>query len=114
MIVYGIVQCDMVRAARAWLGERGVSHRFVDFKRTPPTQAQLETWCSAVGWQTLLNRRGTTWRKLESEQQAQVVDSPSAVALMMTHPTAIKRPVVEGPQGVLVGFDPAAWERVWP
>ena len=113
-IVHGIPQCDTVRKARAWLDQRGVAHRFVDFRKSPPTQAQLVAWCTVVGWAGLLNRRGTTWRKLEPQRQALVIDVASAVALMLAHPSAIKRPVVETPQRVLVGFDPEAWARLWP
>ena len=75
MNVYGITNCDTVKEARAWLAQRGVSHRFVDFKKVPPTRDQLAAWCAAAGWQTLLNRRGTTWKKLEPEAQAKVVDT---------------------------------------
>ena len=75
MNVYGITNCDTVKEARAWLAQRGVSHRFVDFKKMPPTRDQLAAWCAAAGWQTLLNRRGTTWKKLEPEAQARVIDA---------------------------------------
>ena len=62
MNLYGITNCDTVKEARAWLAHRGVRHRFVDFKKVPPTRDQLPAWCAAAGWQTLLNRRGTTWK----------------------------------------------------
>jgi arsenate reductase len=114
MNVYGITNCDTVKEARAWLAERGVSHRFVDFKKAPPTRDQLQAWCDAAGWQTLLNRRGTTWKKLEPEAQARVVDAKSAIAVMVANPTAIRRPVVESDQGILVGFDPGAWDHAFP
>jgi Spx/MgsR family transcriptional regulator len=114
MNVYGITNCDTVKEARAWLAHRGVSHRFIDFKKVPPTRDQLKAWCDAAGWQTLLNRRGTTWKKLEPEVQARVVDAPSAIAVMLSNPTAIRRPVVESDEGILVGFDPDDWDRVFP
>ena len=62
MNVYGITNCDTVKEARQWLAERGVNHRFVDFKKIPPTREKLAAWCAAAGWQTILNRRGTTWK----------------------------------------------------
>lgn len=114
MNLYGITNCDTVKEARAWLAQRGVSHRFVDFKKTPPTRDQLQAWCDAAGWQALLNRRGTTWKKLEPEEQARVVDTKSAIALMCANPTAIRRPVVESEEGILVGFDPGTWDRAFP
>jgi Spx/MgsR family transcriptional regulator len=109
--VHGIVSCDTVRRARAWLDGRGVDYEFVDFRKAPPVRAALARWCAAVGWETLLNRRGTTWRKLAAADQARVVDAPSAIEALLAHPTAIKRPVVEMGDAVVVGFDPADWER---
>ncbi|MCC6870006.1 MAG: arsenate reductase [Burkholderiales bacterium] len=114
MNVYGITNCDTVKEARQWLTERGVSHRFVDFKKAPPTREKLAAWCAAAGWQTLLNRRGTTWKKLEPEVQARVTDESSAIALMLANPTAIRRPVVESDEGILVGFDRSEWEHTFP
>ena len=101
MNVYGITNCDTVKEARQWLAQRGVTHRFVDFKKTPPTREKLAAWCAAAGWQTLLNRRGTTWKKLEPEAQARVIDERSAILLMAANPTAIRRPVVESEEGIL-------------
>ena len=114
MNVYGITNCDTVKEARAWLANRGVSHRFVDFKKVPPTRDQLAAWCDAAGWQTLLNRRGTTWKKMEPEAQAKVIDTPTAIAVMVANPAAIRRPVVESEAGILVGFDPGEWDRTFP
>ena len=110
--VYGIPNCDTVKKARAWLAEHGVEHTFHDFKKqgVPP---QLERWSAAVGWEKLLNRQGTTWRKLDAATQAAVHDAASAAALMRAQPSVIKRPVVEwglasGP-ATTVGFDATAW-----
>jgi Spx/MgsR family transcriptional regulator len=114
MNLYGITNCDTVKEARAWLAQRGVSHRFVDFKKVPPTRDQLAAWCAAAGWQTLLNRRGTTWKKLDPEKQAAVKDAPAAIAMMLENPTAIRRPVMETDQGLIVGFDREEWERAFP
>jgi Spx/MgsR family transcriptional regulator len=105
MNVYGITNCDTVKEARQWLAQRGVLHRFGE---------KLAAWCAAAGWQTLLNRRGTTWKKLDSEEQARVIDERTAIQLMVANPTAIRRPVVESDEGILVGFDRGEWERTFP
>jgi Spx/MgsR family transcriptional regulator len=112
--VHGIVNCDTVKKARAWLDERGVGYAFVDFRKTPPSRALLARWCDAQGWETLVNRRGTTWRKLDAADQARVVDAASAIDVLLAHPSAIKRPVVETGDAVVVGFDPVDWERRFP
>lgn len=109
LTVYGLSQCDTVKRARQWLQAQGVDFQFVDFKKTPPSAAQISAWAEAVGWEALLNKRGTTWRKLDAATQARVVDAPSAVAVLAQHPSAIKRPVVETGGQLLVGFDEADW-----
>lgn len=110
MVVYGIPNCDSVKKARAWLAERGVEYSFHDFKKDglPPTN--LDQWITAAGWEQVLNRKGTTWRKLEDATREAVTDAASARALMRVHPTLVKRPVIEWDDGrVTVGFDPAHW-----
>ena len=107
--VYGLSACDTVKRARQWLDAQGVEYRFVDFKKTPPSAAQIAAWAEADGWDTLLNKRGTTWRKLDAATQASVVDAASAVAVLAQYPSAIKRPVVEGGKVLLVGFDAPQW-----
>ncbi|WP_118856259.1 arsenate reductase [Sphingomonas mesophila] len=98
--VHGIPNCDSVKKARAALGE----HRFRDFKKEPPTAGELERWADAVGWEALLNRRGTTFRGLAESDKAGI-DRAKALALMLAHPSLIKRPVVEdGSGGVTVGL----------
>jgi arsenate reductase (glutaredoxin) len=103
--VYGIVNCSTVKAAREWLETHGKGYEFVDFKTTPPARDQLARWCKAVGWERMLNRRGTTWRLLPPAIQARVKDEASAIALMLDKPTVIKRPVVEAGGTLLIGFD---------
>jgi arsenate reductase len=95
MILYGIPNCDSVKKARAWLAERGVEYTFHDFKKDglPPTN--LDQWIAAAGWEQVLNRKGTTWRKLEEETRAAVTDPATARALMRVQPTLVKRPVIE-------------------
>ena len=104
MKVHGIVNCETVKKARAWLDARGVTYEWVDFRKSPPALEDLARWCRGVGWQTLLNRRGTTWRALDDAAKAAVVDERTAIALMVAKPTLIKRPVVEAGGDVLVGF----------
>jgi Spx/MgsR family transcriptional regulator len=110
--LYGIPNCDTVKRARAWLAERGVAAEFHDFKRAGLDAARLERWTQALGWEALLNRRGTTWRGLPEAERTAVVDATSAQAAMLRHPSLIKRPVVEWPDGAItVGFDPDEWAR---
>jgi arsenate reductase len=107
--VYGIANCDTVKKARAWLADQGLACEFHDFKKLGVPADRLAAWEQAVGWEKLLNRKGTTWRKLDAGQQAATVDAGSAQALMLAHPSVIKRPVVEwGPQ-ITVGFDAESW-----
>ncbi len=108
-VVYGIPNCDTVKKARAWLLAQGVAHRFHDFKKAGVPE-DLPAWAEALGWEALLNRRGSTWRALSPEGQAAVLDTPSAMALMRAQPSVIKRPVVRWADGVVtVGFDAALW-----
>ena len=108
--LYGIPNCDTVKRARAWLSEQGIAHGFHDFKKQGVPTLRLDAWLAAIGWDTLVNRRGTTWRQLDPALQAGVTDAASARALMLASPSVIKRPVVEWPGGrVSVGFDPADW-----
>ena len=111
LTVYGLTQCDTVKRARQWMQSQGLDYRFVDFKKTPPHASQIAAWADAVGWEALLNRRGTTWRKLDAATQAAARDAASAVAVLAQHPSAIKRPVVEAGGALLVGFDEASWSE---
>ena len=109
--LYGIKNCDTVKKARKWLDEHGVDYRFHDFRADGLDMKRLEAWIKAVGWEALLNRRGTTWRKL-SEGEREGIDARRAAALMLEHPTLIKRPVIEHGKQVLVGFDPKAYAEL--
>jgi Spx/MgsR family transcriptional regulator len=112
--LYGIPNCDTVKRARAWMAEHGVSCNFHDFARAGVPADRLQAWVDACGWEALLNRKGTTWRKLDEARRDAVVDAASASAVMRAHPSCIKRPVVDWADGdITVGFDPADWlERV--
>jgi Spx/MgsR family transcriptional regulator len=108
--LYGIPNCDTVKKARAWLTERGADVTFHDFKKQGVPADQVDAWLQAVGWEPLVNRKGTTWRKLEEAERAAVVDAASAKALMLAHASVIKRPVVQWADGaVTVGFNSEAW-----
>ena len=109
IILYGIPNCDSVKKARDWLKAQGLAHEFHDFKKAGVPADRLAVWASALGWQKLLNRQGTTWRKLDPQEQASAVDAVSAQALMRAQPSLIKRPVVEWGNRTTVGFDPAVW-----
>jgi Spx/MgsR family transcriptional regulator len=109
-IVYGIPNCDSVKKARAWLADHGLEATFHDFKKHGVPSTELDSWLAAVGWETLLNRKGTTWRQLEASVQASVSDNNSAKAVMQDHASTIKRPVIAWPSGqVTVGFVPTQW-----
>ena len=107
--LYGIPNCDTVKKARAWLASHGVAHTFHDFKKQGVPADRLATWQQAVGWEKLLNRQGTTWRKLDPQLQAATTDAAGAQALMLAQPSVIKRPVVDWGTQVTVGFDEKSW-----
>lgn len=106
--LYGIRNCDTVKKARAWLDASGVDHAFHDYKVEGVDPARLAVWADAVGWEALLNRAGTTFRKLDDADRADI-DAAKALQLMVAHPSLIKRPVVEHPAGLLVGFKPDSY-----
>jgi arsenate reductase (glutaredoxin) len=108
--VYGIPNCDTVKKARAWLTDHGVEHHFHDFKTRGVPEAELDGWLAAVGWETVINRKGTTWRQLDETVRAAVTDVASARAVALANPSVIKRPVVQWADGITVGFEAAAWQ----
>jgi len=108
--LYGIPGCDTVRKARAWLDARGIGYGFHDYKKRGADPARLAAWVRQAGWERLLNRSGTTFRKLPEAERGGI-DSAGAVALMAAHPSCIRRPVVEHAGGLLIGFSESEWER---
>jgi arsenate reductase len=107
--IYGIKNCDTMKKARAWLDKNGVDYSFHDYKTAGIERKRLEQWCSKVGWETLLNRAGTTFRKLPDKDKAGL-DARKAVALMLAQPSMIKRPVLDlGGGKLLVGFNPQSY-----
>lgn len=113
--LYGIANCDTVKKARAWLTAQGLEYQFHDLKKRGVPPEHLQLWLQQAGWEKLLNRQGTTWRKLDAATQAAVHDAVSARSLMLEQPSIIKRPVVEWRHGsamqVTVGFDADRWEQ---
>ncbi len=108
--IYGIKNCDTMKKARAWLEARGVAHDFHDYKTAGIDRARLEGWAARVGWETLLNRAGTTFRKLP-EADKEGLTEKKAIALMLAQPSMIKRPVLEAGKTLLVGFKPAEYQQ---
>jgi arsenate reductase (glutaredoxin) len=109
--VYGIKNCDTMKKARTWLDEHRVRYGFHDYKASGIERQRLEAWCQKVGWDVLLNRSGTTFRKLPDADRADL-DERKAVALMLAQPSMIKRPVLEHGAKLLVGFDPAKYQAM--
>ena len=103
--IYGIKNCDTMKKARTWLDGRGIGYRFHDYKAEGIDRAHLERWCKEAGWETVLNRAGTTFRKLD-EADKQGLDEEKAIALMLAQPSMIKRPVLEADSNLLIGFKP--------
>jgi len=106
--MYGIRNCDTIRKARTWLEGHGVAYAFHDYKTAGIDPATLGNWVAALGWEVLLNRAGTTFRKLPDADRADL-DAGKAVALMLAQPSMIKRPVLDVDGTLLVGFKPAEY-----
>ena len=109
MSLYGSPNCDTVKKARRWLDEQGVAHRFHDFRKDGLDPNRLQRWIDEIGWEKLLNKAGTTFRKLPDEAKAGL-DAASAKALMLEQPAMIRRPVVEAANGVSIGFSADDWQ----
>ena len=109
--MYGIRNCDTVKKARAWLDEKGVEYRFHDYKVSGVERDRLNRWCRELGWEKLVNRAGSTFRQLPDSQK--ILSNPEhAVALMLAHPSVIKRPVLELGDRLVVGFKPGLYESI--
>jgi arsenate reductase (glutaredoxin) len=109
--LYGIPNCDTVKKARLWLEGRGLAYLFHDYKKVGADAAQLQSWCNALGWEAVLNRAGTTFKKLPDADK-EGIDQAKAIALMVAQPSMIKRPMLEHPGGLLAGFKTDIWEAV--
>lgn len=108
--IHGIRNCDTMKKAMAWLDGQGVAYRFHDYKTQGLDRALLEGWVRQVGWEALLNRAGTTFRKLPDDQK-HGLDEAKAIALMLAQPSMVKRPVLDASGRLLVGFDADAWAK---
>jgi len=109
--LYGIPNCDTVRKAKSWLETRGIPFRFHDLRRDGVEPDRMNSWIDALGWETLLNRRSATWRRLPAERK-ESLDRAAATTLMREFPTLIRRPVLEAEGNVLAGFEAKRWREV--
>ena len=112
LTIYGIKNCDTMKKARAWLDKRGVAYAFHDYKTAGIDRGKLEDWARQAGWETLLNRAGTTFRKLP-EKEREGITEKKAIALMIAQPFMIKRPVLEAGGKLLVGFKPEIYGQTF-
>ncbi len=108
--LYGIPNCDTMKKARVWLKEQQLDFQFHDYKKVGIDASTLQAWVKQVGWEVLVNRRGTTWRKLP-EADREAINEVSAINLMQANPSLIKRPVLNTGSQLLVGFNPAEWQQ---
>ncbi|MDL2354230.1 MAG: ArsC family reductase [Pseudomonadota bacterium] len=111
--LYGIPNCDTVKKARDWLAANGHEFAFHDFKKQGLERATVAAWLEGLDWEVLVNRKGTTWRKLSDERRAAVVDKASALALMLESPSVIKRPVLQGAHLLNVGFSADQYQSLF-
>lgn len=112
MKLFGIPNCDTVKKARNWLTENGLEYEWHDFKKQGLSAEQALAWIDAIGWEALINKQGTTWRKLDDNSKAAVVDASSAIALMLSNPSVIKRPVLVTQNSTHVGFKPELYQQI--
>ncbi|MCB1475192.1 MAG: ArsC family reductase [Rhodobiaceae bacterium] len=110
--IYGIVNCDTMKKARAWLDDHGIDYVFHDYRKAGIETSRLETWSDSAGWEKVLNKAGMTFRKLPDSDKKDI-DRNKAIALMAANPSMIKRPVLEADGKLLVGFDPANYEKAF-
>lgn len=111
--LYGIPNCDTVKKARVWLAANGQNVTFHDFKKQGLERATVAAWLEELDWEVLVNRKGTTWRKLSDERRATVVDKASALDLMLESPSVIKRPVLQGADLLNVGFSDDQYRQLF-
>jgi Spx/MgsR family transcriptional regulator len=111
IVIYGIKNCDTMKKARAWLDENGVAYKFHDYKNAGIDRPRLEQWVKSLGWEAVLNRAGTTFRKLPDADKDGLTEK-KAVALMLAQPSMIKRPILEVEGNIAAGFRPADYEKL--
>jgi arsenate reductase (glutaredoxin) len=114
MTVYGIKNCNTVKSAIEWLKKNKIEFEFHDYKKSGVTAAKLTEWCQQVGWESLVNKRGTTWRQLDDADRKKVTDEKSAIVLMLEKTSVIKRPLIEEDGNViLLGFDEGSYKKAF-
>lgn len=113
MKVYGIKNCNTVKKALDWLKVNNIAYDFHDFKKLGISETKLEQWAIQTGWEALMNKRGTTWKKLDHETQNTITSKHEAFKLMQEKTSIIKRPVIETDKGVVLGFDELAYKKLF-
>ena len=113
MKLYGIPNCDTVKKARAWLETRGVEYEFHDYKKRGVDSALLAQWMTQAGWESVINRKGQTWRKLSDAEKAQITDDATAIELAQSKPSVIKRPALEYQGKLILGFTESEYENIF-
>ncbi len=112
-IVYGIPNCDIIKKVTQWLQNKKISYNFHDYKKDNISAEKLQSWCSQVGWETIFNKRSTTWKELGEARQAKITNEKAAIEVMREHTSIIKRPVIEKDGKVIVvGFDAVKYEQL--
>lgn len=111
--VYGIKNCSTVKKALVWLENKKIDYTFHDYKKEPVTLEKLNDWQTKVSWEIIINKRGTTWRKLAPETQKEVIDAASANKLLLMNNSIIKRPVISYNNKIIVGFDEKSYEKAF-
>ena len=109
--LYGIPNCDTVKKARKWLNDNGIDYEFHDYKKLGVPEKELKAWVKKLGWEVLLNKRGTTWRKLDEKVKSSV-DEKTAIQIMLNNPSIIKRPVLIKTNNIIVGFKADEYEKL--
>jgi Spx/MgsR family transcriptional regulator len=112
MKIYGIKNCDTVKKALKWLDVNGISYEFHDYKKQGITPDKLKHWARSLGWESLLNKKGTTWKKLDPALQSSVQNEAAAVKLMQESTSIIKRPLIENDKHLILGFSEAEYQKL--
>ncbi|WP_036678287.1 ArsC family reductase [Daejeonella oryzae] len=111
MKVYGIKNCNTVSKTITWLNENNIEFEFHDYKKSGISESKLKEWADQVGWEALINKRGTTWKKLDAETQISIVSPETAFAVIVQKTSLIKRPILETSKGILLGFEESVYRK---
>ena len=104
IVLYGIPNCDTTKKAMTWLSKKKIAFSFHDYKQLGISKEKLEAWCNKAGWETIFNKRSTTWRELSEVEQQKIIDQPTAIKVMMENNSIIKRPIIETGNDLIIGF----------